>query len=109
MCLDVCLANQSIFVYEITKEVVLITVKLCNAYIRKRNIKVYFFFQCLGYCFEVLGKKLHFCQKFCYQFQNLRLGVCLAKCLKFPEFEAGCAYELYAYKEKRVKELNKIA
>ena len=23
-------------------------------------------------------------------------------CLKFPEFEAGCAYELYAYKKKRV-------
>ena len=28
--------------------------------------------------------------------------MCLAKCLKFPEFEAGCAYELYAYKKKRV-------
>ena len=28
--------------------------------------------------------------------------MCLAKCLKFPKFEAGCAYELYAYKKKRV-------
>ena len=26
--------------------------------------------------------------------------MCLAMCLKFPEFEAGCAYELYAYKKK---------
>ena len=28
--------------------------------------------------------------------------MCLAKCLKFPEFEAGCAYELYAYNKKNV-------
>ena len=28
--------------------------------------------------------------------------MCLAKCLKFPKFEAGCAYELYAYKKRRV-------
>ena len=28
--------------------------------------------------------------------------MCLAMCLKFPKFEAGCAYELYAYKKKRV-------
>ena len=27
------------------------------------------------------------------------LAMCLAMCLKFPEFEAGCAYELYAYKK----------
>ena len=26
--------------------------------------------------------------------------MCLATCLKFSEFEAGCAYELYAYKKK---------
>ena len=32
VCLDVCLANQSIFIYEITIKVVLITVKLCSAY-----------------------------------------------------------------------------
>ena len=28
--------------------------------------------------------------------------MCLAKCLKFPEFEAGCAYKLIAYKKKNV-------
>ena len=49
-------------------------------------------------------EKVAIFQKFCCQFQNLRLGVCLAKCLKFPEFEAGCAYELYAYKKKVYKE-----
>ena len=28
--------------------------------------------------------------------------MCLAMCLKFPEFEAGCAYRLFAYKIKNV-------
>ena len=28
--------------------------------------------------------------------------MCLAMCLKFSKFEAGCAYELYAYKKKFV-------
>ena len=41
-----------------------------------------------------------FFKKFNCQFQNLRLRVCLAMCLKFPEFEAGCAYKLVAYKKK---------
>ena len=48
--------------------------------------------------FWKFGKKT----AFFFQFQNLRLGVCLAMCLKFAEFEAGCAYELYAYKKKNV-------
>ena len=73
---------------------------------KRKNIKVF------RLSFLDFGKKLHFFlkflekvaifQKFCCQFQNLRLGVCLAKCLKLPEFEAGCAYELNAYKKKRV-------
>ena len=67
---------------------------------RGKNIEVnYLFFQCLVYCFEILEKTAFF-KKFNCQFQNLRLGVCLAMCLKFPEFEAGCAYKLVAYKKK---------
>ena len=66
---------------------------------RKKNIEVYFFFQCLAYCF---GKKTGIFQKFFCQFQNLRLAVCLAMCLEFPKFEAGCAYKLVAYKIKKV-------
>ena len=45
---------------------------------------------------------MHFFRNFFCQFQNLRLEVCLATCLKFAEFEAGFAYELYAYKKKNV-------
>ena len=80
-CLDVCLENQRTFVYEVSKKVVLIKAMYMT---KKKNIKLYFFFQCLGYCFKVLGKNCIF-KKFCCQFQNLRLGVCLAMCLKFPE------------------------
>lgn len=79
---------------------------------REKFIQVYFFFLLFRLLFGNLGKKvvfflkflekIIFFLKFCCQFQNLRLGVCLAKCLKFPEFEAGCAYELYAYKKKNV-------
>ena len=45
--------------------------------------------------------KIAFFQKFCCQFQS-EAGVCLAMCLKFPEFEAGCANKLVAYKKKHV-------
>ena len=74
---------------------------------KRKNIVVFR----LGLLFWNFGQKMLFFlkfwekiaifQKFCCQFQNLRLGVCLAKSLKFPEFEAGCAYELFAYKKKR--------
>ena len=35
-------------------------------------------------------------------------GVCLAMCLKSPDFEAGRAYELGAYKKKTVYSLSHL-
>ena len=68
------------------------------------NVLLFLAFRLL---FWNLGEKVAIFLKFCRQFRNLRLGVCLANCLKFPEFEAGCAYKLVAYKrnvyEKRYR------
>ena len=63
----------------------------------KKIIKVLFF--------EILVKNANF-YKFCCQAMNLWLGPCLAVYFIFLLFQAGRAYELCAYKKKRVCKLH---
>ena len=74
---------------------------LYDSDIKIRDTSVYIVFS-VQVLFLNSEKKNWIFQRFCHicQFQNLRLGVCLAMCLKVPEYEAECAYKLYAYERK---------
>ena len=63
-----------------------------------KNIEVYLFFFCV-YCFEILEKNGIFLE-ILLSISKSEAGGVLS--LKFPEFEAGCAYKLVAYKKKNV-------